>query len=110
MVKGNRTGRPVWPHRVKGKDNLATTLRPAAMLRSVVLTDIQGGETGGAVCGQVKREYPSRRVACWRVTLVNTCAPSLDLGAGADRRKEPAEYKQRTRKRPFWESSCAHDE
>jgi hypothetical protein len=110
MMKGNRTGRPIRTHRVKGKDNLATTLGPAAVLRSVVFTDIQGGETGRAVGCQVEREYPSRRVACWGVTLVDTCAPSLELGAGADRRKEPAEHQQRTRKHSFGESSCAHDE
>ncbi len=72
MTKGYGVGRPVGSHRVKGKQDLAAALRPAAMLRRVVLADVQGSENRRAIRSQIEGKDASRRIRRRRMALIGT--------------------------------------
>ena len=77
MAKGYGAGRPVWTHRIKGKNNLAAALRPTAMLRRVVLANVQRGQHCRAVRSQAQSKDTSRRVGRRRMSLIGTGEISL---------------------------------
>ena len=77
MAKGYGVGRPVGSHRVKGKQDLAAVLRPAAMLDCVVFADVQGSENRRAVRSQIEGEDASRRIRRRRMALISTRGISL---------------------------------
>ena len=72
MAKGYGVGRSIGSHRVKGKQDLVAVLRPAAMLRCVVLADVHGSENRRAVRGQIEVEDASRRIRRRRMALIGT--------------------------------------
>ena len=72
MAKGYGVGRSIGSHRVKGKQDLAPVLRPAAMLGRVVFADIQGSENRRAIRSQIEGENTSRRIRRRRVALIST--------------------------------------
>ena len=72
MAKGYGVGWPVGSHRVKGKQDLATVLRPAAMLRGVVFADVQSSENRRTIRSQIEGENTSRRIRRRRMALIST--------------------------------------
>jgi hypothetical protein len=80
MAKGYGAGRPVCPHRVKRKNDLAAALQPTAVLRNAILADVQGVENRRAIRSQTQGEYPFGRVRRGRVTLIRTSKIRLPRG------------------------------
>ena len=71
MPKSDGAERPVRSHRVKGKNDLPATLRPAAMHGDAFLADVLGGEHRRAIRRQVESEDPFCRIGRRCVALVD---------------------------------------
>lgn len=98
MTKGDGAERPVWPYRVKRKNDLATVMRPTAMLGRIFFADVLGGQRRCAIRSQAERKNTPGSILRGRVPLVDTGeinlpAPGQQGGTG---RNEQAERQQRT--------------
>jgi hypothetical protein len=71
MAKGYGPGRLIVTYSVKRQHNLATILRPMALLVRVVFPDVQGGKNRASVGSEIECKNALRRIGRRRVGLVD---------------------------------------